>query len=321
MKASSAASASSPAPRPCSRSSSAGLPANSRRPRGEHGDAVAVAHGLVDRLGGEHQGQAPAPQLVEPGPQAVPLVRAERGRRLVQQQRARATGEGDRQVQALERAGAELARRLVGEPPQVGAGHQLLGGGVRVARALQRREQPQVLARREARVERRPLRHPAHARGGAVGPGDGARARAGDPGEDREQRGLAGAVGPQQGDRLPGAEVEVDAVEGREVAIEAAQPASPPASGRRARSRGRSGREPAHRGDCRSPPGDSPARPARLQSGAPSRASASLGAACHRDPGTRPKRGARPGAGAVCVATAARSSRRRSRWRPSPSSR
>ena len=43
--------------------------------------------------------------------------------------------------------------------------------------------------------------------------GDAARARIGDAADDADQRGLAGAVRPQQGEYFPAPDVQVDAVE------------------------------------------------------------------------------------------------------------
>ena len=168
------------------------------------------------------------------------------------------------------------------------------------------------LARRQAGVERGPLGHPADARSHAVGPGDGARGRAGDPGEDRQQRRLAGAVRPDERDGLPAVQLQVDAVQGREVTVEAAQAARH--QQRRAGRGHRAGQDasPLIERDCRSPLSPLSAR----------RAAARL--AWHRM-SSRPRylaeAGARPGAGAGCGATAGRSSRRRSRWRRSSSSR
>jgi hypothetical protein len=194
-------------------------------PAGEHDHPVAVAHRLVDRLGREHQRQAAGAQLVEPGPEPVALVRAEAGGRLVEQQDARSPGEGDGEVEPLERPGGQLGRGLAGEADEVGAREQLVRGGVGVADALEGGEQPQVLPRREARIEGGALGHPAHPRGDAVGPRHGAGAGAPHAGEDRQERGLAGAVGPEERDRLPAAKRQVDPVQGGEVAVAAAEAA------------------------------------------------------------------------------------------------
>ena len=149
MKASSAASASVPGPMPWALTISSDVPVNSSRPPGEHQHPVAVAHRLVHRLGREQQRHALlGPQLVEPAPQPQALVRAEGGGRLVEQQDAGPARQGDGEVEALERAGGELAGGPVGHRGEVGAGDEVLGEGGGVGGALQPGEEAQVLARR-----------------------------------------------------------------------------------------------------------------------------------------------------------------------------
>jgi hypothetical protein len=149
----------------------------------------------------------------------VALVGAEGGGGLVEQEDARAAGERDRQVEALERAGGQLRGQAVGVPAQVGPLEQVLGRRLRVAGALQRREQAEVLAGGQPRVERRAGGHPADPRRHPGRPVHRAAAGAADPCEDRQQGGLARAVGAQEGHRLAAAQLQVDAVEGHDGAV------------------------------------------------------------------------------------------------------
>ena len=77
---------------------------------------------------------------------------------------------------------------------------------------LQAGEEQQVLLDRQPPVERRLLGNPADFPLGQV---DLARVGLGDPGEDREQRRLAGAVGADHRQQLPGLGPEVDSAQGR----------------------------------------------------------------------------------------------------------
>src|SRR5207248_3605150 len=97
-----------------------------------------------------------------------------------------------------------------------------------LALALEAYEQLRVLASREARVIRRPLRHPADPRMRH----DRAFARRERAREDREQRRLAGAVRADERDRLAGKELEVGGSE----RFHLAEPARDP---QRAHERGR----------------------------------------------------------------------------------
>ena len=103
--------------------------------------------------------------------------------------------------------------------------HGLFG----IGELLEPREQPQVLGHRQLRVERRLLRHPADLAGRAVSisPSVGGRT----PGEDREQRRLAGAVRADDRDQLAGLELEADRVRARSASRSAWSRRGPPASG------------------------------------------------------------------------------------------
>ena len=90
----------------------------------------------------------------------------------------------------------------------------------------------QDFAHGEERVEHQLLRHHAQPRaGGAIvaadvvaHDGDAATARAREAGEHRDQRGLAGAIGAQQGEELALFDVEADIVDGGERTIVLAHP-------------------------------------------------------------------------------------------------
>ena len=101
-----------------------------------------------------------------------------------------------------------VAARAVGRLEQVDGAEEPLGLGLGVREPLEAREQAQVLARREAPVQGRALRHPA--RVALRRPLDRALARRRRAGQHLEQRRLAGAVGSEQRDRLAAAHVEVD---------------------------------------------------------------------------------------------------------------
>ena len=86
--------------------------------------------------------------------------------------------------------------------------------GVDVLDVLQPGEEPQVLRHREPAIERRRLRHPAD----LARHRDAALVRLADPGEDREQGGLARAVGPDHGQQLARTGVEGDLAQGGAIA-------------------------------------------------------------------------------------------------------
>ena len=161
----------------------------------------------------------PPRRLVQPSPQPVALVGAEGRRRLVEQEDlgspARAIARFRRWRVPVESFAADWSAKRPRSARAIRSSAAASGS----SRLLEGGEQAQVLAGREARVERRLLGHPADARGHPVGPGDGALAGAADPREDRQQGGLPGAVRPEQRDRLARPQVEVDAVQGREVAV------------------------------------------------------------------------------------------------------
>src|SRR5262249_39235758 len=77
-------------------------------------------------------------------------------------------------------------------------------GGASTRDALELRKQLEVLPCREPRVVSGPLRHPADARAHL----DDAPARLEGPGEQPEERGLAGAVRADEGNRPAGKELD-----------------------------------------------------------------------------------------------------------------
>src|SRR5207249_11398823 len=80
-----------------------------------------------------------------------------------------------------------------------------------VCLAFEAREELQILARRQAVVQGRPLRDPAHGR--VVDSLDVAFARLQRPREKREQRRLSRAVRTDEGDRLPAGDIDVGRLE------------------------------------------------------------------------------------------------------------
>ena len=169
---------------------------------------VGDAAGLVEVVGGEEDAAARAAHARDELPEAAAPARVERGGRLVEEQHRRLPEQADREVQPLLVPDGELDRApLLHVEPDL---RESTGdGGARVGEAGQAGEELEVLARGEPAVERRPLRHPAHLRGG----GDAAAARAKRAGQDREQRGLAGAVRAAECDHLAGADLQVGRLE------------------------------------------------------------------------------------------------------------
>jgi hypothetical protein len=196
-----------------------------------------VVGDLLQVLRREDDCAAALARRVDPLPQPLPLGRIERRRRLVEEEDLRRAEERDREVQALPVADGERAARATAVRKLEGA-KERGGRGGRVGLVLQAREELEVLARREAAVERGPLRCPADPR--ILRPLDRALARVERPGEEREQRRLAGPVRPDERDDLAGRDDEVGRRQG-EVAPEAARDATRAQDHRSAAAGGASG--------------------------------------------------------------------------------
>ena len=155
-------------------------------------------------------------------PQALALARIERRGRLVEHQHRRVREQAERDVDALAVAAREAVHPLVGALPQAGLLEHRPHRAARIRDALQAREELEVLAHREPRVDRGLLGNPADPRActAPLAPdAHGARARRLDAREDREQRRLARAVGADHRDELARVRLEVDAAQGLALAV------------------------------------------------------------------------------------------------------
>ena len=168
---------------------------------GEDQQAAAVALGLLDVVGGEdHRRPAPG-ELADELPEPRPLARVEADAGLVEEQRDRPREQPDRNVDPLLVAAREPRDRLAAAPGEARKLEHLLDRGARVLVSLQPREEQQVLLDREPSVERRLLRDPADR---PARQHDLAAVGLGHPGQDREQRRLAGPVRPDHRHQLSG---------------------------------------------------------------------------------------------------------------------
>ena len=200
-----------------------------------HHEAVAQLLGLVHVVGGQHERDALLLEPVEAVPQDVAGLRVEAGRRLVEQQQLglvdQRAGDRDPPLHPA-RQRLDLARGPLGELHEV----EQLGGA---ALALGPREvevaavDDQVLGDRELVVELVGLRHDAEA--GADRPAVRRRVEAEHPqraggrrrraADHPHRRRLAGAVRSEEPERLAAVDLDVDPVDGREVAEPLDEPA------------------------------------------------------------------------------------------------
>ncbi len=148
----------------------------------------------------EHAG-AVLGEPVDQRPERQALRRIERGVRLVEEEAARLPDQADGEAHALAPATGETVQALAGAVAEIGEVQGALGLGVHVDVAgREPGEEPEVLRDGQALVERGALRDPPECLG----------ARRHGPGLRRlhardhlEQRGLAGAVGPEIATRSP----------------------------------------------------------------------------------------------------------------------
>ena len=191
----------------------------------QHQDAVALREHLVEVVRDEQDAEALPLEVDEEGEQALRLGQRQRGRRLVQDQDARAGGESLEDVEDLQLAQAQrvaLAREVDADAEAVG---ELLG--VLHQRAVVDQTAPQRLASQHdvLRAIQRPddrdllMRHRDAGRQGVADaaephqPADDPK-RAGvrqhGPADDLHQRRLAGTVGADEGQHLAGTQLQVD---------------------------------------------------------------------------------------------------------------
>ena len=217
-----------------SRLSSSAVPSAISRAVVEHRDPVGELVGLLEVLRGQEDRDAVGDEVADDLPHRVAAARVEAGGRLVEEDDPRVADERHREVEpAAHAAGVgggrarrprrpgrsgRAARRRAGGPPRGrgGAGRPSGSGSPRPVSRLSTAENWPVtpIAARTASGSRGEV-----VAGDAQLAGVGADQRR----EDLDDRGLAGAVGPEQGEDGALGDVEVDAVEHDVVAERLAQ--------------------------------------------------------------------------------------------------
>ncbi len=198
-------------------------------------DLVCQAVRLLQVLGGQQKGGAPGHQRADHLPQVGAAARVEACGRFVQEQHRRSGDQGGREVQTSAHAAAVGLRGTAPGVGQVELLQQLDGTllGRLAGLAVQLADHLQVLRAGQVLVDRGGLAGQAdllaHGAGVAtqVDAGDGGLALIGfeQGGEDAHGGGLAGAVGAQQAQHGPLGDGQVDAREGRHVAVALDEPA------------------------------------------------------------------------------------------------
>lgn len=191
----------------------------------EDDDAVGVALGRMQLVGGDDDGRPSVRETVDERPELEPLRRIERGVRLVEEDARRVAEQPDGETHALAPAAGEPARPLVRALIQIGEREGTRRGALRcgpVVRKGEPGEEGEVLSDGEPLVERRTLRHPTEAGRAGV---DGAAVGGLHRGEHLEQGRLPGAVGAEDRNALARVHVEVDALQDGRRAVAADQPA------------------------------------------------------------------------------------------------
>ena len=180
-------------------------------PGREDDDAVAQAGGLLDVVGHEqHRARLPAQRLREPVLHLAPRQRVERGERLVEAQHRLARQQRAQEGHALAHAARELVGAGALEALQAEGREERVRAGARLVarRPAQAQRERRVVDRAQPRQQVVALGHE-HRGVGAHAAGVGRL----QPAHELEQRRLAAAAGPDDGDDLAGADLEVDAVE------------------------------------------------------------------------------------------------------------
>ena len=181
----------------------------------DHADLIGQLVGLVEVLGGEHDGRAVAHERPDRGPHLVPAARVEAGGRLVREEHARRQDQAGGEVEPATHAAGVLLHRLAAGVGEAEVLEELIGPLLRLAAAevVEAAEHHQVLLAAEDLVDGRVLAdqadppahlgrlahdvEPGHLRPPAVGPEQG--------GEDAHRRRLAGTVRAEQPDHRPAA--------------------------------------------------------------------------------------------------------------------
>jgi hypothetical protein len=203
-------------------------------PAVDHGDALGELVGFLEVLRGEQHRGALVDELADHVPELVAAREVEAGRRLVEEEHRGLRHERRRDVEAPAHAAGVRAQGAVGRIAEREAPQQLVGpgGDGRSRQLAEDAHHAQVLAPGEVRVDRGVLAGEADAPPHGVGLAHhvatehlgAARVGVQDGGQHPNRRGLAGAVGPEQTEHRAFRHLEVDAVEGRQVAVALRQP-------------------------------------------------------------------------------------------------
>jgi len=195
---------------------------------GEHDDPVAGVDALVDVVGDQQDGDVPlAAHPQHEVLQVFPGLRVHRAERLVHEQQHRIAGQRPGDGDPLLHAAGQLPRVLV---RGVGEAHRgqcrqrrRVTGRAAVLRAAQR--QRDVVADAQPRIQRaavvledhgEPVRHPGDRRAVQHDP---AACGLEQPGDAAQQRGLAAARWPDDGDKLAVGRLQADPLDGRVVPV------------------------------------------------------------------------------------------------------
>jgi hypothetical protein len=199
---------------------------------GDDPDAVGELVGLLEVLGGEENGRAVAVERLDLAPDRLPAHRIEAGRRLVEEQHARLVDERRGEVEPAPHPARVRTDPTVGGRDEVDAPEQRVGAALALGtrQPVERRLELDQLAPGHQRVERCLLESDADRLSHLARLGDDV--VAGDPGaaagraKQRRQhphgRRLAGAVRPEERVDLARCDLEVDAVDGPDPALELA---------------------------------------------------------------------------------------------------
>ena len=195
----------------------------------DDGDRVGQLVRLLEVLRRQQERRALADEVADHVPHPDPAARVEARRRLVEDQQPRPADQGSTEVEAAAHAARVGLDDPVGGIGQLELLEQFVGAPARLGRrqVVQPAEQPQVLAPGQVLVDRgvlarqaddppdlvglRPDVEPGHGRAPGVGPEE--------RGEDPHRRRLAGAVRTEQAQDGPLGDLEVDAVEGSDLAL------------------------------------------------------------------------------------------------------
>ena len=195
----------------------------------DHGDEVGQAVGLVEVLRGQQHRRALGHQPFDRRPHLQAAARVQAGRGLVEEEHRRAGDERRRQVQAPAHAAGVGLHGAIGRLHEVEALEQLLPAplGRRAALAVQAPDHDQVLEAGEVLVDGRVLPGEADAAAQLDGVADDVEARDAAPCRRRACSSvvrtrtavvLPAPLGPRSPSTLPGGDLQVDAVEGPDVA-------------------------------------------------------------------------------------------------------